>query len=114
MSTKSTANGYTGFARRALAPAVQFNEIMALQIERVARFQYETAGEIMQFGLDQLNATAKAKDLPTAMARQREIITKFVEKAQARQAALADLASESQAEFAGWFDGASASMTGKA
>ena len=85
MAAKSTTTEYTDLAKRAFAPATRFNETMVASVERVARFQYELAGELMQFGLDQMHATVKAKDLPTLLAKQREIATKFAEKAQSRQ-----------------------------
>lgn len=112
MPTKSTTTNHTDFAKRAFAPAARLNEVVVGNVERIARFQYELTGDLMQFGLDQLNATVKAKDLTTLLATQREIATKFAEKAQARQAALAELASESQASFAKWIEDASTLVTG--
>jgi phasin family protein len=102
------------FAKRAFAPASRLNETMVANVERIARFQYELTGDLMQFGLDQLHATAKAKDLPTLLSKQRELATKFVEKAQARQKDLAEIASESQAGFAKWIEDATALAAGKA
>jgi hypothetical protein len=114
MATKNTTPDYTGLAKRAFEPAVRLNEVMVGNLERVARFQYELAGDLMQFGLDQLNATVKAKDLPTLLAKQREIATKFAEKSQTRQQALAELATESQAGVARWIEDATALVSGKA
>ena len=114
VAKSTTTTEYTDFAKRAFAPATRFNETMVASVERVARFQYELAGELMQFGLDQMHATVKAKDLPTLLAKQREIATKFAEKAQARQQDLAEIATESQASVAKWLDDAAALATGKA
>jgi phasin family protein len=111
-ATKTT--DYTDFARRAFAPATRFNETLVGNIERVARFQYEVTGDLMQLALDQLNASAKAKDLPTLLARQREIATKFGEQAALRQQALAEMATESQASLAKWMEDASSFASGKA
>ena len=111
-ATKST--DYTNFAKRAYAPATRFNEVMLGNVERVARFQYELAGDLMQFALDQMNASVKAKDLPTLLSKQREIATKFAEKATTRQQALAELATESQAGFARWIEDATTLASGKA
>ena len=115
MAAKSTTTtDPTDFAKRAFAPATRLNETMVASVERIAKFQYELTGDLLQFGLDQLHATVKAKDLPTLIAKQRELATKFVEKAQARQKDLAEIASESQAGLAKWFDDASALASGKA
>jgi phasin family protein len=113
MATKKTANP-TDFAQRAFAPAARLNEVVVGNVERVARFQYELAGDLMQLALDQLNATVRAKDLTTLLAQQREIATKFAEKGTQRQQALTDLASESQASLAKWIEDATALATGKA
>jgi phasin family protein len=114
MAAKNTSTDYTDFAKRAFTPATRFNEAVVAQIERIARFQYEMSGDLLQFGLDQLNATVKARDLPTLLAKQRELATKFVEKSQSRQQALAEIASESQAGLAKWIDDATAVVTRKA
>jgi phasin family protein len=106
MATTRTTTDYTDFAKRAFTPATRFNEVMVGNIERVARFQYELTGDLMQFALDQMNATVKAKDLPTLLSKQREIATKFAEKATTRQQALAEMATESQAGFARWIEDA--------
>lgn len=112
--SSTTTTDYSEMARRAMGPATRLNETVVAGVERIARFQYELAGDLLQFGLDQLNATVKAKDLPTLIAKQRELATKFVEKSQSRQQALAELATESQADLAKWIDDASAVVTGKA
>ncbi len=112
-ATKMTTD-YTDFAKRAFAPATRFNETLVGNIERVARFQYEVTGDLMQLALDQLHASVKAKDLPTLLARQREIATKFAEKATLRQQALAEMATESQASLAKWVEDASSFASGKA
>ena len=113
MANKTTTD-YTDFAKRAFAPATRLNEVMVGNVERVARFQYELAGDLMQLALDQMNATVKARDLTTLLAQQREIATKFAEKGNQRQQALAEIASESQASFARWIEDATALATGKA
>jgi len=113
MPAKKTAD-YTDFAQRAFAPATRLNEVVVGTVERVARFQYELAGDLMQLALDQMNATVRAKDLTTLLAQQREIATKFAEKGTQRQQALAEMASESQASFAKWIEDATALASGKA
>jgi DUF917 family protein len=112
-ATRKTTD-YTGFAKRAFTPATRFNEVMVGNIERVARQFVLKAGDLMQFALDQLNATVEAKDLPTLLSKQREIGTKFAEKATTRQQALAEMATESQAGLARWIEDATSLASGKA
>ena len=111
--TTSTAD-FGDFAKRAFTPASRLNETVVANVERIARFQYDLTGDLLQFSLDQLHATAKAKDLPTLLSKQRELATKFVEKAQARQKDLVEIASESQAGFAQWIEDATSLALGKA
>ena len=114
MPAKASSTADLGdFAKRAFTPATRLNETVVANVERIARFQYELTGDLLQFGLDQLHATAKAKDLPTLLSKQRELATKFVEKAQNRQKDLAEIASESQAGFAKWIEDATALTVGK-
>jgi phasin family protein len=114
MTASRKTTDYTEFAKRAVTPATRFTEVMVGNIERVARFQYELTGDLMQLALDQMNATVKAKDLPTLLSKQREIATKFAEKATTRQQALAEMATESQAGLAKWIEDATSLASGKA
>ena len=93
-------SAYTDFAKRAFAPATRLNATVLGNLESLARFQYDLAGDFMQFALDQMQATVKAKDLGTLVARQSEIASKFVEKSAERQQAFARIATEAQASVA--------------
>jgi phasin family protein len=106
--------GYTDFAKRAYAPVSGLNEMFLGNVERVAKFQYELAGDLMNLALEQMRATVKAKDLPTLVAQQRELATKFAETAQERQQSFAKLAADSQAGLATWIEEATAAVSGKA
>jgi len=97
-------SAYTGFARRAMAPATRFNEAVAGNFERLARFQHDLAGDWLQFAIDQMQATVKARDIGTLLSRQSEIASKFVDKATQRQQAFARIATEAQASVAHWVD----------
>lgn len=112
MSAKHDDLGaYLDFTKRAFAPVVKLNELAAHNIERLARFQYEIAGDWMQFGLEQMQATVSAKDVGTLLARQAEIANKFSEKVAQRQQDLAKISTDTQAGFARWVDEASAGVT---
>jgi phasin family protein len=114
MTAKTEKTDPTDFAKRAFAPAIRLNEMFVGNVERVAKFQYELAGDLMELALEQMHATVKAKDLTTLMSQQREIATKFAEKSTKRQQAMAKIAADSQAGFATWFEEASAAATSKA
>jgi phasin family protein len=97
-------SAYTGFAKRAMAPAAKFNEAVAGNFERLARFQHDLAGDWLQLAIDQMQASAKARDIGSLVSRQAEIASKFVDKATQRQQAFAKLATEAQASVAHWID----------
>lgn len=97
-------SAYTGFAKRAMAPAAKFNEAVAGNFERLARFQHDMAGDWLQLAIDQMQASVKAKDIGSLVSRQAEIASKFVDKATQRQQAFAKLATEAQASVACWVD----------
>jgi phasin family protein len=92
-------SAYTDFAKRAFAPATRLNETVVGNFESLARFQYELAGDFMQLAIEQMQATVKAKDLGTLVARQSEIASKFVEKQTQRQQAFAKMATDAQARM---------------
>jgi phasin family protein len=101
MATKfDDFSAYTDFAKRAFAPATRLNETVVGNFESLARFQYDLVGDFMQLAIEQMQATVKAKDLGTLVARQSEIATKFVEKQTQRQQAFAKMATDAQARVA--------------
>ena len=102
------------FALRAFGPAARFNEVVAGNVERAARFQFAIAGDLMQLAIDQMNAGMKARDVPTLLASQREIGTKFAEKAAERQQEFTQLAADSQASFAALIEDVTSIAGGKA
>ena len=93
-------SAYTDFAKRAFAPANRLNETVIGNFEALARFQYELAGDYLQLALEQMQATAKARDRGALVARQTEIASKFVEKQTQRQQAFARMATDAQARVA--------------
>ena len=100
-------SAYGDLARRAFEPAAQLGETVAGSIERLARFQYELAGDFLQLGIEQMQATVRAKDLGALVTRQSEIASKFLEQATQRQQGLAKIATDSQAGLARWAEQAS-------
>ena len=90
------------FARRAAAPFARMNALAVRNVERLARLQYDLAGDWMRFAIDQVQATVTAGDLGTLLSRQAAITGQFVEKATRRQQDLARISAETQADFTGW------------
>ena len=106
MATKNhDFTSYLDFAQRAAAPVTRLNELAVRNVERVARMQYEIAGDWMQFALAQMQATVGAKDVAGLLGRQAEVTGQFVDKLARRQQDLARLSADAQADAARWFDG---------
>jgi len=99
---------YVDLGQRMLAPVGSFNEMAARSVERAVRFQYEMAGDWMQFAFAQLHAAAASRDPGTLLTNQAEVSGQFVEKISRRQQDLARISAETQADFARWFDESSA------
>ena len=95
---------YVDFAQRAAAPMTRFNELAVRNVERVARLQYDVAGDWMQFALAQMHAAVEARDVASLLSRQAEVAGAFVEKLSRRQQDLARLSTDAQADAARWLD----------
>jgi phasin family protein len=109
MATKNDDfSSYLDFAQRAAAPVTRLNELAIRNVERVARLQYDMAGDWMQFALAQMQAAVEAKDVASLLSRQAEVAGAFVEKLSRRQQDLARLSTDAQADAARWFDESSA------
>ena len=97
-------SAFVDASKKALAPAAKFNELTLQGFERVARQQLAFAGDVLEFSLQQLQLTTKAKDFNDLTARQIELTTQFAEKATERSQDLVRLSTEHQAEMTKWFD----------
>ena len=64
---------YVDLAQRVLAPVGSFNEMATRSVERAVRFQYEMAGDWMQFAFAQLHAAAASRDPGTLLTNQAEV-----------------------------------------
>jgi phasin family protein len=107
-------NAFLEASQKAFSPFVRFSELSARTVERLARHQYEVAGDALNFGLASLHASTAAKDVPSYVQKSTELANQFVEKQTARQQELVKLATEYQAEFTQWFDKAAQELPAKA
>ena len=87
-----------------MAPLLRFNELSARAFERAAHFQYEVAGDALNFALANLHTSTQAKDVPSLLQKSAELANQYVEKQAQRSQDLVKLAGEYQAEFTQWFD----------
>lgn len=108
MTTPFAVADYVDFSKRMLAPALRFSEITAKTLEQVARYQYEVAGDYLNFGIEQVHTVSKSKDVGELVAKQSEMTSNFVEKLTKRSQDLSKIATDAQADFTKWVDEAAA------
>jgi hypothetical protein len=97
-------NAFLEASQKAVAPLLRLNELSARAVERAARFQYEVAGDALNFALANLHTSTQAKDVPSLLQKSAELANQYVEKQAQRSQDLVKLAGEYQAEFTQWFD----------
>ena len=101
-------NAFVEASKKALAPAVKFNELAIQGFERVARQQYAFAGELLEIAIRQMQLPAQVKDVNELAAKQVELTTQLVEKTTQRSQDMIKLATDQQAELSKWYDKAAA------
>lgn len=103
-NTTAEINSFVEQTRKFSAPLLKANELTAKAFERVARYNYELAGDALNFGLAALHTATQAKDVPALLQKQAEITNSFFEKQTQRAQDFLKIASESQAEFTSFVD----------
>jgi phasin family protein len=107
-------NAFLEASQKAVAPLLRFNELSARAVERAVRFQYEVAGDALNFALANLHTSTQAKDVASLMQKSAELANQFVEKQTQRSQDLVKLAGEYQTEFTQWFDRLTTELPAKA
>jgi phasin family protein len=97
-------NAFLDAGKKAMAPAVKFNELSLAGFERIARQQYAFVGEMLDFSLQQWQLASSARDINELTSRQIELSTQFAERATQRSQDLIKLSTEHQAQLTKWFD----------
>ncbi len=112
-NTTAEINSFVEQTRKLSAPFVKANELSAKAFERVARYQYEIAGDALNFGIAQLHAATQAKDVQTLLQKQAELANSYFEKQTQRSQDLLKIASEAQAEFTSFVDSTTSEFTSR-
>lgn len=112
-NTTAEINSFVDQTRKIGAPFLKAHELSAKTFERVARYNYELAGDMLNFGLAQLHAATQAKDVPSLLQKQAELANAYFEKQTQRSQDLLKIASESQAEFTSFVDSSTAEFTSR-
>ncbi len=107
-------NAFVDASKKAMAPAIKFNELAVQGFERVARQQYAFAGEMLEIAIKQMQLPTQVKDYNELTSRQVELTTQLVEKTTQRSQDFIKLATEQQAEMTKLFDTTVAEATATA
>jgi len=92
-------NGMFAAAREALAPAFKAQHESFKTLERLARWQYAIAGDVLESGLARVNAAFAATTPSDLLHKHTELNSQFVEQLRARAEEFASVTSEIQAKF---------------
>jgi phasin family protein len=95
----SDFNSFIEFQKTAFAPIARFNEAGVRTFEKIMRHQFAIAGDVLDFGIAQLNAIANAKDPAAFASTQSGLAADFVHKQTSRSTDFIKLATEVQSEF---------------
>jgi len=112
-TTAAEINSFVDQTRKLYAPMAKFGEIQARAFERVAKYNYEVAGDWLNLSIAQLHAATQAKDVPALMQKHAELANGYLEKQTQRSQELLKIATETQAEFTQAVDQASSELTAR-
>ena len=114
--TKTTAeiNAFIEASRKLAEPMARFQELNTRTLERVARYNYELAGDLLNYGLASLHVATQAKDLPEMFKKQADLANSHFEKQTQRSQDLIKIASAAQAEVTQFIDHATTEFTARA
>lgn len=110
-NTTAEINSFLEQSRKFSAPFFKAHELSTKTFERVARYNYELAGDMLNFGIAQMQAASQAKDVATLLQKQAELANSYFEKQTQRSQDLLKIASESQAQFTSFVDSTTAEFT---
>ena len=84
----------------ALAQVVRFNEYAARTVEKVARYQYEVAGDLLDAGIEQMQLFSKIEKPEEMLHAEIELTQALAKKMAERSEGFLKLAEESRKGFA--------------
>jgi phasin family protein len=106
-TTTADMNSFIENTRKMSAPFARAGEVSAKNFEKLARYQYEVAGDFLNLAIAQLHAATQSKDVSELMKKQAELANQYVEKQTQRSQDFLKLATEAQADVTRLVDAAS-------
>jgi phasin family protein len=105
-TTTAEMNSFIENSRKMTAPFARATEVSAKNFEKLARYQYEIAGDFLNLAIAQVQAATQSKDVPELMKKQAELANQYVEKQTQRSQDFLKIATEAQADVTGLIDAA--------
>ena len=97
-TTTAEMNSFIENTRKMTAPFTRATEVSARTFEKLARYQYEVAGDWLNLSIAQLHAATQSKDVPELMKKQAELANQYFEKQTQRSQDFLKIATEAQAD----------------
>ena len=91
-------------SKRASAPARQFGEMLAQNVEQLLRYQHAAAGDLLNLGLEQMRATVSATDPAQLLGQHGAVAARALETTMKRGEELTRIFTEMQARLVNWAD----------
>jgi hypothetical protein len=91
--------GFTERQARTFAPWAHWYELNAQVFERSARYAQAVAGDVVDFGIGQINAACSARDIPTMLSRQADVTRQFAEQQAKRLKEWSEIAANARDEY---------------
>jgi hypothetical protein len=105
------SNAAFDLAMKTFAPVTRASELYAKTFEKLARFQIESAIDLVNHGTARLQATVQARGPLELAARHTELTAKFVESRSAQWQEFLKFSSELQGDVTKWAEDAKEQMT---
>jgi hypothetical protein len=96
--------------RDALAPIFRAQQEGLKTVERLARYQFAVAGDVLDWSLSQAKASVGPKSVADIVGSHTTLNTQFSDKLRARAEEFSQIASETQGAVSQWFDETSAKV----
>lgn len=97
-TTTAEMNSFIENTRKMTAPFTRATEVSARTFEKLARYQYEVAGDWLNLSIAQLHAATQSKDVPELMKKQAELANQYFEKQTQRSQDFLKIATEAQTD----------------
>jgi phasin family protein len=98
-TTSAEINTFIENSRKLTAPFAKANELSAKTFEKLARYHYEIAGDLLNLSLAQIAAATQSKDVPELVKKQAELANGYVAKQTQRSQDFLKIATEAQSDL---------------